>query len=113
MADMTTAQRIPFDFMVVDGFGKPMAVDGDPVFATSDATVADGVITKVDDTHYTGFINAGTPGSAHITVTADADVSPDVNTVIAEADVTVTLDPRGAARIVKLDLKPAEDRPTA
>lgn len=113
MTDMTTEQRIPFTFEVDDFRGKAVGIDGDPVGASSDETVATVAITKVDDTHWTGFINAMLQGSCRITVSADADPGSAVNTVIATADINVTEDARTKQRVVKLDLGAAEDKPAA
>jgi hypothetical protein len=111
MTDMTTEQRIPFTFEVDDFRGKAVGIDGDPVGATSDATVATVEITKVDDTHWSGHIIAGLEGQCRITITADADPGSAVVEVIGTADVTVTRDPRTDQRVVKLDLGAAEDKP--
>lgn len=112
MTDMTTEQRIPFTFEVDDFRGKAVGIDGDPVGASSDETVAKVELTKVDDTHWTGFINAMLEGTCRITVSADADTSSEVDQVVATADITVTLDERSKQRVVKLDLGAAEDKPS-
>ncbi len=112
MADMTTEQRIPFTFEVDDFRGVAKGIDGDPVGASSDETIATVVITAVDATHWTGFINAtGLAGTCNITVSADTDASSAVNTVVGTAEVNVTLDTRTGSRVIKLDLGAAEDKP--
>lgn len=111
MTDMTTEQRIPFTFEVDDFRGKAVGIDGNPVGASSDETVATVAITKVDDTHWSGFIVAGLEGQCRITVTADADPGSAVVEVIATADINVTRDPRTDQRVVKIDLGAPEDKP--
>lgn len=112
--DFTTEQTLPVTFKIVDGRGRPAQVDGDPVVASSDETVArvsaDGV-TKGDDGSYSMNIESVAVGSARISVTADADVGPDVSDIIGTLDVNVTLDPRTAARTIELTAGTPVDEP--
>ena len=111
MAEMTNLQRIPFKLEYDNFRDVAVGIDGDPVGASSDETIATVEITRVDDTHWTGFVKAtGLPGTCRVTVSADTDPGSEVNTVVATADVTVTEDPRMKLRVVKLDLGPAEDQ---
>lgn len=114
MADFTTEQTLPVLFKIVDGRGRPASIDGDPVVASSDETVArvsaEGV-TNDGAGNYAMNIESVAVGSARITVTADADVSPEVSDIVGVLDVNVTLDPRTAARTIELTAGAPVDEP--
>ncbi len=105
MADFTTEQTLPVSFKIVDGRGRPAPVDGDPVVASSDETVArlgpDGV-TNDGSGNYTMNIESVAVGTARVTVTADADISENVSEIVGVLDLNVTLDPRTGARTIEL-----------
>lgn len=103
MADFTTEQTLPVSAKVVDGRGRPKAIDGEPVIASSDETVVT-VSDVVNDGNggITFNVNSVAAGSARVTVTADADISPEINEIVGVLDVNVTLDPRTAARTIEL-----------
>lgn len=112
MTDLTTEQQVPFTFGAVDGRGRPVAIEGTPTAVSSDGTVATVTMTDGGDGKtWHGVISAVQAGAARIVITADADVSPEVNNVIGTADITVTLDPRTAARTARMDLGAPEDKP--
>lgn len=115
MVDFTTEQDLPFAFKVTDGKGRIVKVDesvGPPAGATSDATIATvDTLTKNADGSWSGVVHSVTPGTAHITVTADADLGEGVTDVIGEGDVTITLDPATGQRIAKLDFGAPVDKP--
>lgn len=112
MAVFTTEQFLPVSFKIVDGRGRPAAVDGEPVVASSDETVArvaaEGAVGDEAGT-YNMKIESVAPGTARISVTADADVSDQASEVVGYLDVTVELDPRSAVRIIELTPGTPED----
>ena|SRR5688572_31630603 len=103
MASFTTEQTLPITFSIKDGRGRPAQVDGEPVAASSDETVAT-VDTPVKGADGSWSMNVASvaPGTARVSVTADANVSPEVTEIVGFLDVEVTLDPRTEARIVEL-----------
>lgn len=112
MTELTTEQFVTFTFGATDGRDRAVAIDGQPTAASSDETVATVAMTGSDDGKtWKGEVRAVAPGSARISVTADADISPEVNNVLATADVTVTLDPRTGARMAKIELAAPADKP--
>lgn len=108
MATFSTEEDQPFVFGVADGKGRPKPVDesaGPPAGVSSDETVAtvDALTKNADGNTWAGVVRSVTPGTAHIVVTADADLGAGVQNVIAEGDVEVTLDPATGARIAKIE----------
>ena len=89
MADITTDQNFPSVALVItDSRGRPAAVDGVPVWASSDETVisvtpaADGMSAVVDTV---------APGTARVTVSADADLGAGVVPITGVSeDINVT-----------------------
>lgn len=101
--DFTTEQKLPVSFKIVDGRGRPAKVDGDPVVASSDETVATvGAVTNDGDGTYSFEVNSVAVGSARIAVTADADISAEVKEIVGTLDINITLDERTGARTVEL-----------
>jgi hypothetical protein len=115
MVDITTEQNLPFVFKVVDGRGRPAAVDGTPTAVSSDATVANVpvALTSADGGKtWNGMIESAAPGACRIAVTADSDITPEgVSDVIGTLDLNVTLDPRTGARIADLQPGTPEEKP--
>lgn len=103
---LTTEQFLPFTIELKDGKGRPKDYEGDPVFASSDETVA--TVEMVDRAN--GKVNSGIPGTATVTVSVDADLGAGVQTIIGTMDVEVTLDPRTGARIMTLTPGAAADK---
>ncbi len=103
MVDFTSEQYLPVSFKIVDGRGRPVPVDGDPVVASSDETVATvSDVTKGDGGIWSFNVNSVAVGTARVAVTADADISPTVSEIVGTLDINITLDPRTAARTVEL-----------
>jgi len=111
----TTEQTLPFSFEVVDGRGRRVPVDGAPVVAVSDETVATGSIEAGADNVWNGELTsvAASPEGTtqRMTITADADLGAGVQEVLATLDFTVTLDPRTEARMAVVNAGTAADKP--
>lgn len=111
MVDFTTEQMVPFVFKVADGRGRKVKIDGQPVAASSDETLATVAMTDNGDDTWNGAITAvGVAGSGRVTVTADADLSPDVSDVVGVLEFNITLDPRTAARVVSTEAGAPADK---
>ncbi len=114
---LTTEQQASFTMEVVDGRGRPVDVEGDPVVVISDETVISvGPLVATGKGTFTGTIVAVAPTAADTTarvvITADADISENVNSVIGIIeDITVTLDERTNARMAKLTVDAPADKP--
>lgn len=102
MVDLTNVQYVEGEFTVKDGFNKNVVVDGTPVAASSDETVATVTIEAAADNAWKVRVDAGLEGTARVTVSADADLGQGVAEYTAFGDVTVTLDPRSGARVAEL-----------
>lgn len=106
MVEITTEQELPFSFKVVDGRGRTVEVDGDPVAASSDDTVGTVTLEAGADGEWTGKITAVAPSpegtTQRVTVTADADLGAGVQDVVGVLDFNVTLDPRTGARLISI-----------
>lgn len=108
--DVTTDQNFPnVTLSITDSQGRPAAVDGVPVWASSDSTVlsvtpaADGMSAVVDT------VAAGT---ARITVSADADLGSGVMEITGVSeDVNVTLGTSHQASVIALSLGAPADKP--
>lgn len=106
--DVTTDQRFPnVTLTITDSKGRPAAVDGVPVWASSDDTVlavtpaADGMSAAVDTV---------APGTARVTVSADADLGAGTVPITGVSeDVNVTSG--NVASVVSLSLGTPEDKP--
>jgi len=107
MADATTSQHWPnvtIDSRLAD---KPDGTPGDPapvesgsvVWATSDATV---LSLLVAPDGMSADVSTVAPGTARITVTADADLGAGVVEIIGiSEDVNVTQDPASMASVIR------------
>ncbi len=117
MTTLTTEQEIKFDFAIVDGRGRPVAIDESdgPIAVSSDESVATVSVTKVSDGKYTGEIVSVTPSpegtTQRVTITADADIGAGVQEVVGFIDFNVTLDPRTASRVISLNVQEPTDKP--
>lgn len=112
MATFTTEQFLPVTFKIVDGRGRPVPVDGEPVVASSDETVVVASAPTNDGAgNYSMELASVAAGTARVTVTADADISPEVSEILAILEVEVTLDPRTSARMIELTAGEPSDEP--
>lgn len=106
MTTITTEQKLPFTFKVVDGRGRTVAVDGIPEAACSDETVGTVELAAGSNNEWNGVITAVAPSpdgtTQRVTVTADADLGEGVQNVIGVLDFDVTLDDRTGARLVQI-----------
>lgn len=110
MADITTDQNFPdVTLAITDAQGRPAAVDGVPVWASSDSTVlavqpaADGM---------SAVVNPVAAGTARITVSADADLGAGVLEITGVSeDVNVTIGTAHQATTMVLNLGPPVDKP--
>lgn len=109
MADINNDQNFPSVVLTItDSHGQPAAVDGVPVWASSDETVltaaasADGMSAVVDTV---------APGVARISVSADADLGAGVVALTGVSeDVNVTLGPSHFASVMTLTLGAPADK---
>lgn len=98
MLQLTDSQQAALAVEFFDKKDRPTTVDGAPVWTSSDdtvATVTPGTLDETgaivpDTTGVNAVVVAVGPGSAQITNTADADLSPNVRNVINTLDVTVS-----------------------
>ncbi len=105
MVDITTDQHFAGVMLsITDKDGKPANVDGIPVWASSDETV---LRPAPNPDGMGGMIETVGPGTARITVTADADLGAGVSTITGVSeDVAVTPGVLPAA-LMTLTLGPA------
>jgi hypothetical protein len=84
---LTDSQQATLTIAPLDKKGKPAQLDGVPVWASSDETVA---TVTADATGLTANLVAVTTGDCRITVTGDADLGSGVSPIVGTLDVTVT-----------------------
>lgn len=102
MADANTSQQYNAVLAITNARGQPAAVDGVPVWASSDETVVS-VTAALDG--MTAVAACVAPGTARITVTADADVGAGIVTITGVSeDINVTVDPANQASVMTLNL---------
>ena len=103
MADINTDQNFPsVTLAITDPAGRPAAVDGAPVWASSDATVLT-VVSSADG--MSAVVDTVAAGVARISVTADADLGAGVVTITGVSeDVNVTVGPSHVASTIALTL---------
>lgn len=98
MLQLTTTEEAALGIQFFDKNKQPTGVDGPPVWTSSNDAVAtvvpgtlaaDGTVTP-DPTGINAVVIAHTVGTAQITNTADADMSPGVRNLINTLDVTVS-----------------------
>lgn len=114
MLKFTNAMEVPFSFAIKDGFGKPAKIDGEPVAASSDETVAVvSPLTKADD-RWNGVLTAVAPSPAgetqRMTVSADADLGAGVRPIVGILEFQVILDERGDALVVEIEAGQPRDK---
>lgn len=104
MANALNTQQFDATLSITNAAGAPATVDGIPVWASSDETVVT-VTASADGMSAT--IPCVAPGTARITVTADADLGAGTVTITGVSeDIIVTVDPANAASVVTLNLGP-------
>lgn len=105
MANAFNTQQFDATLVITTASGAAAAVDGVPVWASSDATVV--TVTAAAD-GMSAIIPCVAPGTARITVTADADLGAGTVTITGVSeDIIVTTDPANQASIMTLTLGPA------
>ncbi len=89
MADITTDQFYPdVALTITDAQGRPAAVDGVPVWASSDETVVS-VVAAADG--LSAVVSSVAAGTARVTVSADADLGAGVVPITGVTeDINVT-----------------------
>jgi hypothetical protein len=112
MADILNTQQFPNVVLTItNAAGQPATVDGVPVWASSDATVVT-VVASADGMG--AVVSAVAPGTARITVSADADMGAGTITITGVSeDINVTLDPAQRASIMSLNLGTAAPKTPA
>ena len=96
MLNMTDSQQAIVKLAIKDAKGKPAKVDGVPLWAVADSSVAT-VVPAADG--LSANIVAGDGGNTQVTVTADADLGSGVSPIIGLLDVVVE---GGPATVVEL-----------
>lgn len=106
MATLNTSQKFVASLLITKADGSPAAVDGAPVWASSDATQvtvtpsADGMSAEINS-----VAPSAAGSTARITVTADADLGTGVIPLIGVSeDITVTVDPASLASVLTVNL---------
>jgi hypothetical protein len=103
MANINTDQHYPSVLLsILDSAGRPASVDGIPVWASSDETI----ITVVPTADGMGAaIETVAPGTARVTVSADADLGEGVVEITGVTeDIIVTMGPSHVATTLTLTL---------
>lgn len=84
---LNTEQKVRVELEARTAAGNPAAVDGDPLWESSNEAVAS---VEVDpDNAMVAWVRSEAPGVAQISVRVDADLGEDVREVIGNLDVTV------------------------
>lgn len=109
MADITTDQWYPsVTLAITNAAGQPAQVQGVPVWASSDETI---LVATAGADGMTGSINTVAPGTARITVSADADMGDAVATITGVTeDINVTMGTSGQASVMTLTLGAPTDK---
>ena len=110
MADINTDQNFPNAVLAIsDSRGRPVRVDGSPVWASSDETVLS-VTASADG--MSAVIDTVAAGTARITVSADADLGAGIVAITGVSeDVNVTVGSGSAATTVVLNLGTPAEKP--
>lgn len=103
MADINTDQNYPnATISFQTSSGQPANVDGVPTWASSDETV---LAVEPNADGMSALINTVAPGTARITVTADADLGQGTQTITGVSeDINVTMGPSGQASVITFSL---------
>lgn len=89
MQKLQDSQAAIYPISFVNKKGNPAAIDGDPQVVSSNEEVAAGSITKNEDGSYKLTVKAGIPGTARVTITADADLGEGVQQIAGSEDFDV------------------------
>jgi hypothetical protein len=110
MADINTDQYYPnVALTITDSTGAAARVDGVPAWASSDATVLS--VQVAADGMSAAVMTVG-PGTARVSVSADADLGAGVTTLTGVSeDINVTLGPSHQASVMTLSLGLPADKP--
>lgn len=87
METLRDDQKELLTIAVTDKKGNPAALDGVPVWASSDETIA--AVEPAED-GMSATVNAVRPGSCKVTVTGDADLGEGVAPLVGIIDISVT-----------------------
>lgn len=98
--------QFPVSISIVDAKGNPAQVEGVPVWASSDESVA--LVVPASDGLSAVVAAVGPLGTCQITVTADADLGEGVTNISGLLDVTVVA---SAAVGITLNPGPTEPQP--
>ncbi len=94
---LTDSQKATLSIQPKDKKGADAALDGAPVWASSDETIA---TVEADEGGLSATLTAVRPGSCTVTATADADITPDgVASINGSLTVNVT-----AGQAVQIDI---------
>jgi hypothetical protein len=108
MADLTATQQVKAELEFADKEGNVITnpqLDGEPVWETSDATVATVI---PDEGGLSALIVAGAPGSGRITAQVDGDLGEGTHMIIMVGDVNVT---PGSAAMGTMKFGEPEEQP--
>ncbi len=104
--DMTNSQQATATITPVDKKGNPAAIDGIPVWASSDETIL--TVAPAADGLSAVVAAVGPLGSAKVSVSGDADLGPGSAPIFGTLDVSVT---QGQAVGFKIDLGTPTEQP--
>ena len=111
MADITTDEFFPnATLAITTAAGQPASVDGVPVWASSNDTV---LAVNVAADGMSASVVTVAPGTARISVSADADLGAGTQTITGVSeDINVTLGASNTASVMTLTLGAAAPKPT-
>lgn len=87
MLILTDVQQVPLAVAFKDAAGNPAAVDGAPVWTSSDPTIV--TVTASADGLSATAVAVGPLGQAQVSAAADADLGSGVTTITGVLDITV------------------------
>lgn len=103
---LTDSQKETLSIAPADKKGFPATLDGVPVWASSDETIAT-VDASGDATGLTAVLSGVRPGSCTVTVTGDADLGSGVTPIVGTLSVSVTA---GQATTINITEGPPTDQ---
>lgn len=98
---LKVSQKIKLGIEIKDKFGNPAQIDGKPVFALSDETLADMVVTE--DGLSCDITPKGPVGALKVQAKCDADLGEGVKEILGELDLDLI-----AGEAVTVELKAGE-----